>query len=86
MKHCIPLGTRVSFKGIGSDSLVYVVDSYQDVHGPCPPDCLVDHDCYDEPYITVRKQSWTAFPLSRLNHIFDESGQGREATAKEKMA
>lgn len=79
-KHTIPLETSVSF-GTGR---IYVVDQYQDVLGPCSPDCVLDHDCYEEAYITVREQSWTAFPLSELKLIFDENGFGRLATEWDK--
>lgn len=73
MKHTLPLETRVSFEG---DGQIYVVDNYQDLLGPCPPNCTIDHDCYTEPYINVRVQHWTAMPLSKLRHVFDDSGKG----------
>ena len=75
MKHNIKLGTKVSFKG---DSNIYVVDSYQDLLGPCSEDCKDDHDHYEEPYITVRQQSWTAFPLSKLQYRFGKSSIGKK--------
>lgn len=74
MKHNIPLGTPVSFVG---DAQVHIVDNYQELLGPCPPDCKEDHDCYIEPYICIRVQHWTAKPLSQLKTIFDENGKGR---------
>lgn len=83
LHHDIPLGTKVSFEG--GSSRIYVVDSYQELLGPCPPDCSLDHDCYDEPYITVREESWKAFPLRELKHIFDQPNHmGRDATETEK--
>ena len=84
LHHDIPLGTHVSFKS--GHSLVYVVDQYQELLGPCPPDCSLDHDCYEEPYINVRQESWIAFPLSELLHVFDDPNghSGRVATETEK--
>lgn len=82
MKHRIPLGTKVSFEG---ESFVYIVADYQDVLGPCPPDCTTDHDCYEEAYITVKQEIGRAFPLSKLKHIFDPvTHHGREATLEER--
>jgi hypothetical protein len=74
MKHNIPLGTKVSFHG---DSNIYVVDQYQTLLS-CEPDCKEDHDCYTEPCLCVRKQSWIAFPLSQIDYVFDEDGKGRK--------
>lgn len=82
LHHDIPLGTKVSFKNGGQ---VHVVDSYQTLLGPCPADCALDHDCYEEPYIVVREQRWTAYPLKDLEHIFDNPrGFGRKPTEAEK--
>ena len=74
MKHNISLGTPVSFLG---NSTIYVVSDYNDLLGPCPKDCTVDHDCYDEPYIKVTEQIGHAFPVRNLSHIFNtQSGIG----------
>lgn len=83
LKHRLPLGTKVSFEG---DAQIYRVASYQDVLGPCEPDCTSDHDCYEEAYMTVSKESWTAFPLSKLKHVFDHPNghSGRDATEAER--
>ena len=75
MKHNIRLGTKVSFEG---DSNIYIVDRYQDLLSPCSEDCKDDHDHYKEPYITVRQQSWTAFPLSKLKYRFGKSNIGKK--------
>lgn len=81
--HRIPLGTHVSFEG---DAQIYVVDQYRDVIKACEPDCDLDHDCYEEPYICVKKEIWTARPLSKLKNIFDNpSHVGRAATTEEKV-
>lgn len=45
---------------------------------------ISDHDHYTEPYIAVKQEIRTAFPLSQLRHIFDKSGMGREATEEDK--
>lgn len=82
LKHRLPLGTRVSFEG---DSSIYIVDSYNELLGPCGPDCKWDHDCYHEAHMTVRKESWTAMPLVKLKYIFDPiTHHGREATTLER--
>ena len=72
MKHTIPIGTHVSFEG---DSFIYVVDSYQDVH-LCKLDCDLDHDHYDEPHMTVRKEHWISKPVSQLRYTFGADGIG----------
>ncbi len=86
MKHQIPLGTKVTFEG---GSQVYVVDSYQTLlHcDPSGDDCSVHmgEDCYYEPFVCVRQESWTAFPLSKLKTIFLPNGIGREATFEDKL-
>jgi hypothetical protein len=84
MRHIIPMETKVSFKFPVGGSLVYVVDSYP-VLLHCDPDCSLDHDHYEEPYICVRQESHTAFPLSQLDHIFDQPHHvGRKATVEER--
>lgn len=84
VKHSIPLGTRVSFE---NNPKIYFVDSYNTLIGPCSSDCPYDHDCYDESYMCVREESWTAFPLSNLKHIFDDPIHhiGRIPTLAEKL-
>ena len=77
MNHTIPLETHVSFKG---DSIVYVVTDYNILIGPCDKPCPYDHDCYDTPYITVRREILTAKPISELETIFTPEGVGIEVT------
>ena len=44
----------------------------------CEPGCTWDHDCYQEPHVTVEYRHTTSIPLSRLHHIFDRpDGYGR---------
>lgn len=69
LRHTIPLGTHVSF-GVYGDSYGYIVNGYQTLLGPCPPDCPHDHDCYTEPYICVRREIMSAMPLSKLETVF----------------
>ena len=73
MKLKLQPDTAISFEG---SSNVYHV-TYVDMIGPCPPGCTWDHDCYDEPYVAVTQKIGTAFPLSKLKHVFDSTGQGR---------
>src|SRR5258708_3126130 len=80
MKHTIPLGTHVTFQDDYSG--IYVVDQYQEVLH-CAPDCPLDHDCFEEPYINVRKEYWTVMPLSKLKLVFDQHSQGRVPTLAE---
>lgn len=83
MRHTIPLETHVSF-GVEGGSRVYIVSDYSTVHGPCPSDCLYDHECYSEPYIVVRQETRTAFPLSKLETIFPAGERyGRRPTEAE---
>lgn len=79
LRHSILLGTKVSFEG---DCTVYEVADYHELLGPCPENCSHDHDCYEEPYIKVNKIIGTAFPLSKLRHVF-EGHVGRAPTEEE---
>jgi hypothetical protein len=81
-KHTIPLGTKVSF-GVTGHSIVYTISDYQTLLGPCPPDCNHDHDCYTEPYVHVTQTTGMAFPLSKLDVIFDQPRFGRKPTQAE---
>jgi hypothetical protein len=85
MKHTIPLGTAVSFEG---DPNIYIVSDYHTLLACEPPgdDCPVHfgEGCYEEPYICVKREIGTARPLSKLKHIFDRSGKGRDATDVER--
>ena len=69
MKHTIPLGTAVSFDG---DSHIYIVTDYQTLL-VCDQPCDIPHesDCFDEPYITVKREIFTSFPLSKLRMTYD---------------
>jgi hypothetical protein len=79
--HNIPLETHVSFEG---EPYVYIVDGYQTVL-MCEPDCTLDHECYPEPYIRVRQEIGTAFPLSKLRTIFNpKTHVGRPPTELER--
>ena len=82
MKHQIPLETRVAFAGDGN---VYVVDGYTELLF-CEQPCPIGHesDCFEEPYISVRHETRTAFPLSKLETVFDKEGLGRDPTKEEK--
>lgn len=72
MKHNLPLGTIIS---VGS--ICYEVVHYQTLLC-CDETCKHDHDCYEEPYITVRECGSKAFPISKINHVFDNpDGTGR---------
>lgn len=83
MKHRIPLETHVSCSS--SPGEVYIVTDYQDVHGPCAADCDLDHDCYKEAFIMVRREVRFAMPLAHLNLIFDPiTHMGRKATKLER--
>ncbi len=80
--HRIPLGTKVSFEG--DSGRVYETGESQTIL-ECAPDCKIDdHDCYPEPYITVREIIVTAKPLSQLRTIFGEDYIGRDPTDEEK--
>ena len=81
MKHKIPLGTKVSFKG---DQHVYEVVEYQDVH-ICGDDCPYEHDShFIEPQICVRKSYTQLLPLPSIEWIYDpESSMGRRPTSDE---
>lgn len=81
--HRIPFGTKVSF-GLAGGSRVYEVDQYQSVL-ECSPDCTEDHDCFDEPYINVRRSEWTCMPLSKLEFIYGDDHHGRPATDEDKQ-
>lgn len=82
MKHIIPIGTRVGFEG---ESTVLVIDGYQTLLC-CDTPCTIDHesDCYEEPYVHVRQETWYAVPLSKLRTIFDQPNHvGRKPTEAE---
>jgi hypothetical protein len=71
-KHAIPLNTAVAFE---DEHKIFYVTDYQQVLEcrPSGDNCPMHHgdDCYEEPYITVREEIRHAFPLSKLQLIFD---------------
>lgn len=72
MKINLPAGTQISFNN-DPTHLVYHL-SYQEVLGPCPPNCSVggEHECFTDPYIAVYYTIGTTMPLKDLKYVFDE--------------
>ena len=81
LKHNIPLGTHVAFKG---EYGVYIVTDYTTLLA-CEQPCNIPHEsgCFEEPYICVREEIRTSFPLSRLETIFGKDSIGRKPTPAE---
>lgn len=75
MKILLAPGTSLAFDD--DDSLVVKLD-YQQLLGPCPADCSWDHNCYEEPYVAIVRETRTALPLSKLRHVFGADHRGRD--------
>lgn len=68
MEHNIPIGSHVSFK---NDPRILIVTSSRLLQ--CKENCDIPHesDCFDEPYIQLKQESFFSEPLSQLEYVYD---------------
>jgi hypothetical protein len=73
MKLPISKGAHVAFEGSPWIWIVEDPEMFQ-----CEKPCPIPHEseCFDEPYVRVKREIFTTMPVSQLRTLFDGTGMG----------